>query len=81
LSEFANTLDNPDQPDEPNPRLEAYAKSYADHLLHVHRGRHVRLFLVRHQLAGVEEVKEGMRLDDPSLYVEKPRGEFGGGGE
>ncbi len=53
-----------------------HSASYANHLNRVHRGKEVRLFLVRHQLPSPEEVVKGMKLDDPSLYREKPLGTF-----
>jgi len=55
---------------------EKHAASYAEHLRRLHEGKEVRLFLVRHQLPSPENVQQGMRLTDPSLYRERPLGSF-----
>lgn len=53
-----------------------HISSYAKHLNHVHDGVEVRLFLVRHHLPSPEDVQNGMKLDDPTLYREKNLGSF-----
>ncbi len=45
-----------------------YAASYARHLAWRYQARVVRLYLVQHRAPGVEEVRRGMSLTDPSLY-------------
>jgi hypothetical protein len=69
LSEFANTLGNPGVPGD---RAETLAKGYAEHLAHVFHARSVRLYLRRHFVPRVEEVRQGMRLSDKALYEERP---------
>jgi hypothetical protein len=73
LSEFINTLANPDAPPD---RAEAYAKSYAQHLAHLHQGTQVKLYLRRHFVPRMSEVRQGMRLTDERLYEERPLGTF-----
>ncbi|HWB09716.1 MAG TPA: hypothetical protein VG826_10840 [Pirellulales bacterium] len=55
---------------------EAYIESYAHHLLAVHGGKRVTLYLVEHRLATPQEVIEGMRLDDSQLYRSRKLGSF-----
>ena len=69
LSEFINTLGNPDAPGE---RAEAFAKGYAQHLADEYDARSVRLFLRRHYVPRSGEVRQGMRLSDKALYDERP---------
>jgi len=52
------------------------AKGYADHLLHKHGAKSVKLYLVRHDFPSPMAVAEGMKLDDKSLYREKLLGTF-----
>lgn len=52
------------------------ARGYADHLLHKYGAESVKLYLVRHHFPGPMDVQEGMKLDDKSLYLEKPLGAF-----
>jgi hypothetical protein len=67
LSEFLNTLTST-----PDSKLgEAYARAYAQHLAEEHDGRAVKLFLRRHYVPRVEEVRAGRQLDDPALYDER----------
>jgi hypothetical protein len=68
LSEFINTLVNPDAPE----RAEAFAKGYARHLADQYDARSVRLFLRRHYVPRSGEVRQGMRLSDKALYDERP---------
>ncbi len=49
----------------------AYLQSYAEHLLHEHDAEKVTLYFVTHFLPGPQQVLDGMRLDDPSLYQEQ----------
>lgn len=73
LSEFLNSLDAPGAP----PALvEAYAESYARHLAHQHQAREVTLYMRRHKLPTMAQVRGGMTLTDPSLYEEKLIGKF-----
>jgi hypothetical protein len=69
LSEFINTLGNPDAP---GARAEAFAKGYARHLADEYDARSVRLFLRRHYVPRSGEVRQGMRLSDKALYDERP---------
>jgi hypothetical protein len=69
LTEFINTIDDPDAPSE---LAKAYAKSYAEHLAHAYQAKDVKLFLIRHFVPQMHEVQQGMRLSDKSKYVERP---------
>lgn len=71
LSEFVNSLS---PAGEDTPLSQAYARSYAEHLLAVHEGAEVKLYLRRHELPSAEAVAEGMRLDDARLYRERELG-------
>ncbi|HEX3726207.1 MAG TPA: hypothetical protein VHV08_08185 [Pirellulales bacterium] len=73
LTEFINTLENPAIPRE---RAEAYAKSYAAHLIEAHHARSAKLFLVRHYIPRMYEVRQGMSLTNKALYEERLLGEF-----
>ncbi len=55
---------------------DSHIASYARHLNKTHGGTEVRMFLVRHDLPSPDQVMEGMKLDDPSLYREKSLGSF-----
>lgn len=50
--------------------LEAYAQSYADHLLARYGAQRVTIHLVRHLIPFPEDVRSGRPLDDPQLYRE-----------
>lgn len=52
------------------------ATGYADHLLHKHDAKRVKLYLVRHDFPSPMDVEAGMKLDDPQLYREKLLGSF-----
>jgi len=78
LSEFINTLENPNVPNE---RAQAYAKSYARHLADLHQATQVKLYLRRHFVPRMSEVREGMLLTDKRLYEERPLGTFNERGE
>lgn len=73
LSEFLNSLDAPGAP---AALVEAYAESYARHLAHEHQAREVSLYMRRHRLPTMAEVRGGMKLTDASLYEEKLIGKF-----
>ena len=73
LSEFVNTLENPNAPRD---RAELYAKSYAEHLAHVYDAPLVNLYLRRHFVPRMSEVRQGMRLTDKALYEEHLLGTF-----
>jgi len=73
LSEFANTLGNPNLP---GARGEALARGYAEHLSAAHHAKTVRLFVRRHFVPRPEEVRRGMQLSDKALYQEQPLGVF-----
>jgi hypothetical protein len=95
LSEFANTLDNPDFE---NPALTSMpvpaewqslaslkalhdnvVKSYAAHLAHKFSARQVSLYLRRHNIPLPEEVARGVSLADPRWNQEKLLGTFDAG--
>jgi len=69
LSEFLNTLRNPGAPPD---RLEAYSRSYANHLADEYQADEVKLFLRRHYVPRMSEVRQGMKLSDKALYDELP---------
>ncbi len=73
LTEFLNSLDAPGAPPEMS---EAYAESYARHLAHENHAREVSLYMRRHRLPTMAEVRGGMQLTDASLYEEKLIGKF-----
>ena len=68
LSEFLNTLERPGAPRD---RAEAYARSYAQHLVDTYQADSVRLYLRRHYVPRMAEVQQGLRLSDKSLYEER----------
>jgi hypothetical protein len=51
-------------------------ESYARHLGHKYRARHVSLSRVTHYLPTMEIVRGGVRLDDPGSYTEEPLGVY-----
>jgi hypothetical protein len=73
LSEFLNTLSNPAMPKE---HAEAYARGYAEELAAENGAKSVKLFLRRHYVPRMEEVRAGMRLDDKRLDTEQLVGVF-----
>jgi hypothetical protein len=73
MSEFLNTLSDPAAPPD---RRDAFAKSYADHLLHETNAKSVKLFLVRHWIPRMDEVRAGRKLTDKVMYEERPLGTF-----
>lgn len=73
LSEFLNSLESPGVPPD---RSQAYARSYARHLVDTHQADSVRLYMRRHFVPRMEEVRRGMKLTDPALYQERLLIEF-----
>jgi len=73
LSEFVSTLDGPGVPPE---LVEQYAASYAKHLAHEYGAKQVTLYLRTHNIPDIEDVRQGKKLDDPSLYEEKLLGTY-----
>jgi hypothetical protein len=73
MSEFLNTLENPQAPRD---RLDKYLNSFAQHLIDAEGARSVRLYLRRHWVPRMEEVRAGRRLSDKVLYIEHPLGTF-----
>jgi hypothetical protein len=69
LSEFANTLTNPEAPSD---RAKAFARGIAEHLADEYHAPSVKLFLRKHYVPRMHEVREGRRLTDEKLYVEIP---------
>ncbi len=67
LSEFLNSISNPGTAD----LASKYADSYAYHLTYKYDARNVKLYLRQHRLPSIEDVRGGMKLDDPSLYDER----------
>ena len=89
LSEFLNQLDPGDAPPDSAPddafadyrrqraMFEAFAASYATHLLARHQALEVTLFRVRHRIPSPTMVIErGVRLDDPESYLEERIGVY-----
>lgn len=68
LTEFLNGLESPGVP---RNRSEAYARSYAQHLVDEYQADSVRLYMRRHYVPRMEEVRRGMKLTDPALYQER----------
>jgi hypothetical protein len=73
LSEFANTLSNPNLPAD---RAEALTRGYAEHVSEAQHAKTVRLYLRRHFVPRPEEVRRGMQLSDKALYQEQPLGVY-----
>ena len=68
MSEFLNTvMSNPNAATQ----AEKYANSYATHLLRQYNAKSVKLYVRQHRLPSMDDVRGGMKLDDPSLYEEK----------
>lgn len=53
------------------PWIQAYARSFAQHLLKRHGARKATLYQVTHALPAPHDVLAGMKLDDPVLYRER----------
>jgi len=73
LSEHLNALAESGASQE---QIDVCIASFARHLLNEHDAQTVRLYLMRHLLPRPDEVMSGMRLDDSSLFREKPLGTF-----
>lgn len=71
LSEFLNNLAIDDGRRE---LFDAVTQSYAEHLGHEHHAAEVKLSLRRHYVPGPQHVSSGKRLDDLSLFAERPLG-------
>jgi hypothetical protein len=69
LSQFADE-------DSPPEVLQAFSKSYAEHLLAEHQAQEVKLILIRHLFPSPEQVQEGMKLTDQRLFFERSLGIF-----
>lgn len=74
LSEFLNNLAIDDSRRE---LFDAVTHSYAEHLLHEHHAAEVTLALRRHYVPGPQHISSGKRLDDLSLFAERPLGTHG----
>jgi hypothetical protein len=74
LSEFLNNLAIDDSRRE---AFEAVTRSYADHLRHEHHAAEVTLTLRRHYVPSPQHVTSGKRLNDVSLFAERPLGTHG----
>jgi len=74
LSEFLNSIDDPQN----TQGIDLYTKSYARHLAREHAAKQVKIWLVRHALPSMVDVRRGLRLDDPTLYDEELLGTFDG---
>ncbi len=73
LSEFLNSL----AIDESRRELfRDVTRSYADHLRHKHQASEVTLSLRRHYLPSPQHVQSGKKLNDVSLFAERPLGTF-----
>lgn len=54
-----------------SPAMQALIRSYAQHLFALHHAKRVKLYLKRHMIPFPEQVAEGMKLNDASLYQEE----------
>ncbi len=68
MSEFLNSLMSNPAAETP---AEKYADSYVAHLVQQYDATSVKLSVRHHRLPTIDEVRGGMKLDDPSLYEEK----------
>lgn len=71
LSEFLNNLAIDDSRRE---LFDAVTRSYAEHLRHEHHAAEATLTLRRHYVPSPQHVSSGKRLDDLSLFAERPLG-------
>jgi hypothetical protein len=76
LTEFVNTLGPPEPMEKPSAYFQAYAKAYAEHLADEYDARSVKLYLVRHYVPRMKEVREGRKLSEKVLYRERPLWSF-----
>lgn len=74
LSEFLNNLAIDDSRRE---QFESVTHSYAEHLRHEHHAAEVKLSLRRHYIPSPQHISSGKRLDDLSLFAERPLGTHG----
>ena len=74
LSEFLNSLAIDDSRRE---LFDDVTRSYADHLRHEHHAAEVTLSLRRHYVPSPQHVSSGKRLNDVSLFAERPLGTHG----
>jgi hypothetical protein len=51
--------------------MNAFARSYAQHLYALHDAKSVTLYLRRHVIPYRDQVQAGMKLDDPRFYEER----------
>jgi hypothetical protein len=70
----ADTLDELERLefDKQRAAADSLAKSIARRLLAMHDGQRVRLYFRTHELPFPGDVRAGMKLDDPSLFQERP---------
>jgi hypothetical protein len=73
MSEFLNTLSNPAIPRD---RVDAYCRGYAAELARQHDAKTVKLYLQRHYVPRMNEVREGRKLTDKVLYEDNLLGVF-----
>lgn len=74
LSEFLNNFAIDDSRRE---LFDAVTHSYAEHLRHEHHAAEVTLSLRRHYVPSPQHISSGKRLDDLSLFAERPLGTHG----
>jgi hypothetical protein len=74
LSEFLNNLAIDDSRRE---LFDAVTRSYAEHLRHEHHAAEATLTLRRHYVPSLQHISSGKRLDDLSLFAERPLGTHG----
>lgn len=74
LSEFLNNLAIDDSRRD---LFDAVTRSYADHLRHEYQAAEVTLTLRRHYVPSPQHVLSGKRLNDVSLFAERPLGTHG----
>jgi len=73
LSETANRLAvDPAQ----QPALDELTRSFADHLMTNYSAIQARLYLRRHYIPTPDQVADGLPLDAPELFAERPLGTF-----
>lgn len=76
LTEYLNRLAlEADEFEDPK-ALNAVASSFAKHLLAIHDGEAVTLYLRRHYIPSPQQIRDGVALDDPILYAERSLGRF-----
>ncbi len=73
LTEFLNAMGSSEQSDEVADR---YTRSYAHHIMAEQDADEVDLYLRRHLIPLPDQIREGQRLDDATLYEELSLGTF-----